>query len=180
MRVGGRLLPIACLTVGGLTLPPLAGAVAAQPAPPAPEARALLAKERVGTLSTQSVAMPGYPFGSLTPYALDAQGRPLILISALSQHTLNIRANPRVSLLVYDTAHPDVHDAPRLTWVGRAVPVPPGDPQPKARYLQRFPEAKRFFQAHDFTLYTLTPVRGYYIGGFGRIFWIEPEDLQTP
>ena len=179
MRVLTRLLPIACLMVGGHTLSPPVGAVAAEPAPPAPEARRLLAKERVGTLSTTSVAMPGYPFGSLTPYALDAQGRPLILISTLSQHTRNIQADARVSLLVYDTAHADVHDAPRLTWVGRAVPVPAGDTQNRGRYLARFPEAERFFKAHDFRLYHLTPVRGYYIGGFGRIFWIEPKDLAA-
>jgi putative heme iron utilization protein len=169
-------MTMAITAVIGVTLAAPIGTAAPSPAP-APEARRLLAKERVGTLSTQSVAMPGYPFGSLTPYALDAQGRPLILISALSQHTRNIEADARVSLLVYDTARPDVHDAARLTWIARAVAVPAADTQAKARYLQRFPEATRFFEAHDFTLYTLAPVRGYYIGGFGRIFWIEPKDL---
>ncbi|MNS96344.1 Pyridoxamine 5'-phosphate oxidase [compost metagenome] len=170
-------LAMAMTAVIGVTFAAPRGSAAAPSPAPAPEARRLLAKERVGTLSTQSVAMPGYPFGSLTPYALDAQGRPILLISTLSQHTRNIEADSRVSLLVYDTAHADVHDAPRLTWVGRAVPVPAADTGAKARYLARFPEASRFFKAHDFKLYTLTPVRGYYIGGFDRIFWIEPKDL---
>lgn len=173
-----RVLVAAWLAAGGLALAGSGAWVAAQSAPPSTEARKLLAKERVGVLATRSVALPGYPFASLTPYALDGQGRPLILISALSQHTVNILADDRVSLLVYDATHPDVHDAARLTWTGRAVPTE--DAQAKARYLARFPEAKRFFQAHDFTLYYLTPVRGYYIGGFGRIFWIEPGELVTP
>jgi putative heme iron utilization protein len=171
-----RGLVVAGLVAGGLSLAASGAWVAAQSPMPGPEARRLLEKGRVGVLATKSVALPGYPFASLTPYALDAQGRPLILISNLSQHTVNILADDRVSLLVYDAAHPDVHDAARLTWTGRAVPAE--EAPAKARYLARFPEAKRFFQAHDFKLYVLTPVRGYYIGGFGRIFWIEPTDMM--
>ncbi len=38
-------------------------------------ARALLASESVGVLSTISVHRPGYPYGSVTPYALSATGR---------------------------------------------------------------------------------------------------------
>ena len=44
-------------------------------------ARELLLKEYHGVLSTHSKAMPGFPFGSVVPYCLDAQGRPLLLIS---------------------------------------------------------------------------------------------------
>jgi putative heme iron utilization protein len=177
MRSVARVLIVAGLAAGGLTLAASGAWVAAQSALPAQEARRLLAQGRVGVLATTSVALPGYPFASLTPYALDAQGRPLILISTLSQHTVNILADDRVSLLVYDAAHPDVHDAARLTWTGRARPAE--EAPAKARYLARFPEAKRFFQAHDFKLYYLTPVRGYYIGGFGRIFWIEPGEMTN-
>lgn len=175
MRSVARVLVVAGLAAGGLTLAASGAWVAAQAASPAQEARGLLEQGRVGVLATTSVALSGYPFASLTPYALDAQGRPLILISTLSQHTVNILADDRVSLLVYDATHPDVHDAARLTWTGRALPAE--EAPAKARYLARFPEAKRFFQAHDFKLYYLTPVRGYYIGGFGRIFWIEPGEL---
>lgn len=178
MRSVARVLVVAGLAAGGLTLAASGAWVAAQSPSPAREARRLLEQGRVGVLATTSVALRGYPFASLTPYALDTQGRPLILISTLSQHTVNILADDRVSLLVYDAAHPDVHDAARLTWTGRALPAE--EAPAKARYLARFPEAKRFFQAHDFKLYYLTPVRGYYIGGFGRIFWIKPGDMTPP
>lgn len=168
---------------GGWLFPAVAaspeGSVA-QAASPGQEARQLLRAQRVGMLATQSVALRGFPFASLTPYALDAQGRPLILISALSQHTLNIRADDRVSLLVYDAAEPDVHDAARLTWIGRAVPVPEGDARARTAYMSRFPAVARFLKAHDFALYRLEPVRGYYIGGFGKIFWLEPRELVSP
>ena len=36
-------------------------------------------------------AMPGFPFGSVVPYCLDEQGRPLILISRIAQHTHNLQ-----------------------------------------------------------------------------------------
>lgn len=57
----------------------------------AKHARELLLKEYRGVLSTLSKAMPGFPFGSVVPYCLDEQGRPLILISRIAQHTHNLQ-----------------------------------------------------------------------------------------
>ncbi|HSY42155.1 MAG TPA: pyridoxamine 5'-phosphate oxidase family protein, partial [Polyangia bacterium] len=65
-------------------------------------ARALLAAESVGLLSTISVRRAGTPYGSLTPYALSAGGAPLLLLSALAAHTHNLRADPRAGLFVGD------------------------------------------------------------------------------
>ena len=58
-------------------------------------ARELLLKEYRGVLSTHSKSMPGYPFGSITPYVTSHAGDPLILISTLAQHTRNIQADAR-------------------------------------------------------------------------------------
>ncbi len=57
----------------------------------AKHARELLLKEYRGVLSTHSKSMPGFPFGSVVPYCLDEQGRPLILISRIAQHTHNLQ-----------------------------------------------------------------------------------------
>ncbi len=59
-------------------------------------ARELLLKEYRGVLSTHSKSMPGFPFGSVVPYCLDDQGRPLILISRIAQHTHNLQKTPGV------------------------------------------------------------------------------------
>ena len=64
-------------------------------------ARELLLKEYRGVLSTHSKAMPGFPFGSVVPYCLDAEGRPLILISRIAQHTHNLGQDAKCSLDVY-------------------------------------------------------------------------------
>ena len=54
----------------------------------------------VATLSTLSRKHPGFPFGSLMPFALDSAGRPIFLISNMAMHTQNLKADPRCSLFV--------------------------------------------------------------------------------
>jgi len=66
------------------------------------KARALLAAESVGVLSTVSVHRAGFPYGSVTPYALSARGAPLLLLSRLAAHTKNLLADTRASLFVGD------------------------------------------------------------------------------
>src|SRR3984885_15709759 len=83
-----------------------AGTGATGTEPPIPEpsfaerARTLLHLGRVGSLSTLSRKRPGFPFGSLMPFALDSEGRPLFLISTMAMHTQHLQQDPRASLLV--------------------------------------------------------------------------------
>ena len=71
-------------------------------------ARSLMMSEYQGILSTISVEAQGYPFGSVTPYCFDSQGRPVILISRIAQHTKNILADPKVSLIVMERDVDDI------------------------------------------------------------------------
>ena len=61
-------------------------------------------EENFGVLSTISVDVEGYPFGSVTPYCMDRMSRPIIYISPIAQHTKNIVADSRVSLTVIEKA----------------------------------------------------------------------------
>src|SRR5512147_861231 len=67
-------------------------------------ARALLGTEPVAVLATTSASRGGHPFASLVPFAVSRDGEPLLLLSELAQHTRNLAADPRASLLVYDAA----------------------------------------------------------------------------
>src|SRR4029077_6692818 len=98
-------------------------------------ARALLAAESVGVLSTLSVHRAGYPYGSVTPYALSAAGAPRLLRSGLPAHTKNLPADPRACLFVGDrTAAADPQAGARVSLLGRAAPVTPhGQPAAPAR-----------------------------------------------
>ena len=66
------------------------------------EVRRLLRLGLHGALGTHSASIAGYPFTSSLPYALDGACRPLFLISGLAEHTRNLLADPRASLLVLE------------------------------------------------------------------------------
>lgn len=137
----------------------------------------LLTHEGDGVLSTISVDVAGFPFGSVTPYCLDRDFIPNILISSIAQHTKNIKANPKVSLLISEThTKTNKQSLSRLTYIGEAEKVV-GDSDIKKRYLSFFPSAATYFQTHDFSFYRINPVRLRFIGGFGKIYWIEKSDL---
>jgi putative heme iron utilization protein len=144
-------------------------------------ARDLLRRVRVGVLATLSVRHGGgHPIGSLAPFALDARGEPILLLSALAQHTRNLEADPRASLFVYDpaAAEQDPRTAPRVALVGRVHRATQGEePDAKARYLARHPEARGLF-ALDFALYVFEVLEAQLVGGFAAAGWIPGEDLR--
>jgi heme iron utilization protein len=143
----------------------------------AERARTLVSLNNIGTLSTHSRKLPGFPFGSVMPYAADAQGRPVFFISSMAMHTQNIQQDHRASLLV---TQPEVAGDPlgaaRVTLVGDAWQV---DAQEvKALYLSRNPNAK-FWQDYTDFFYCRLEISGvYFIGGFGVMGWITPEDYR--
>src|SRR5579872_6536993 len=106
-----------------------AGATSSQSAVPEPSfaerARTLMHSGRIGSLSTISRKQPGFPFGSLMPYGLDSQGRPIFLISTMAMHTQNLQADPRASLFVTEPdASGDALGSCRVTMIGSASRVP--------------------------------------------------------
>ncbi|MCY1292784.1 heme oxygenase, HugZ family [compost metagenome] len=145
-------------------------------------ARELLLKEYRGVLSTHSKAMAGFPFGSVVPYCLDAQGWPLILISRIAQHTHNLQKDPKCSLLVGERGADDVQAAGRLTLLAEARQVTDAAEIEAAaeRYYRYFPQARDYHRTHDFDFWRLEPVRARYIGGFGAIHWINEPLLANP
>ncbi|PCJ47790.1 MAG: heme iron utilization protein [Moraxellaceae bacterium] len=141
------------------------------------DAKSLLLSEYHGVLSTHSVDVAGFPFGSVAPYCLDSEGRAVILISSIAQHTKNIQANNKVSLIVTEGAVDDVHTAARLTLLAEAVKVSDADEDTKERYYQFFPPARDYHSQHNFHFYRLNTVKARYIGGFGKIHWVPASDL---
>lgn len=140
-------------------------------------ARRLLNRQSVGVLSTQSIDVQGYPFGSIAPYTLNYDGEPIILISDIAQHTRNIKQNNKVSLTVFDPQADDPQSGSRLTWIGDAEPIASYDTETRDRYLRYFPSAESYFKTHDFSFYRIRLRRARFIGGFGQIFWIEPDAM---
>jgi len=137
------------------------------------EARQFTRGQTSGVLSTLSKRLDGFPFGSVSPFILDHAGRPVILISDIAEHTKNIDADPRVSLIVQPYSQ-DMQSTGRVTVIGRAERLAEKDGL-GPRYLRFFPQAEGYFAMHDFNFYRIEPVKIRWIGGFGRIFWIDPD-----
>lgn len=143
------------------------------------EAQQFLFSNHKGILSTHSAKHIGYPYGSVVPYVTDQDGMPTILISTLAEHTKNIIENPLVSLIAFDSES-DLQANARLTLLAKAEQTDKQNDVLRARYLRYLPQAEGYFDAHDFSFYTLKITQARYIAGFGKMGWIEGQDFQVP
>jgi putative heme iron utilization protein len=155
--------------------------------PPVPEpthaerARTLVHLERQGSLSTLSRKQPGWPFGSVMPYALDDQGRPVFLISAMAMHTQNLLGDQRASLLVTPSMiSGDPLGAARVTLMGLTAKVAKEEVvQIRERYLARHANAAYWVDFNDFAFFRMAIADVYFVGGFGSMGWVAVEDYET-
>src|SRR5450755_2170749 len=158
------------------------GKASDQPAVPEPSfaerARTLMYSGRIGSLSTLSRKQPGFPFGSVMPYGLDEQGRPIFLISTMAMHTQNLQADPCASLLVtQDDAGGDPLGASRVTLVGNVLPIPRSEvAEARKLYLARYANSKYWVDFEDFSFYRMDVVDVYYVGGFGVMGWVSATE----
>jgi putative heme iron utilization protein len=138
----------------------------------------LLHRCALGTLATHARDPHGYPYPTVVPFAPDPAHRPVILVSALAEHTRNLAADPRAGFLVVDAPDGDVLNAERATLLGRFVPLG-DDPHVAARYLRYEPDAARYLALGDFTFWALDVERLRYIGGFGRMGWVDGTGIDA-
>ena len=136
---------------------------------------------RVGSLSTLSRKQPGFPFGSVMPYALDESGRPIFLISTMAMHTQNLKAEPRASLLVtQDNGDGDPLGASRVTLVGNVLPVAEAEIlDARNLYLARHANSRYWVDFEDFSFYRMDVVDIYYVGGFGVMGWVAASEYAS-
>jgi putative heme iron utilization protein len=144
----------------------------------AASARALVRRAFKGSLATID-GRNGYPYASLITLATDAAGAPTFLISKLARHTANLASDSRASIMVDQTgALADPLQGSRVTLYGRAEPVQAQGV--RKRFLARHPEADFYADFPDFAFWRLKVEGAHYIGGFGRIFDLEPGELLLP
>jgi hypothetical protein len=162
------------------------GSATASGQPPVPEptfserARTLVHLGRIGSLSTVSRKVAGFPFGSVMPYGLDSAGQPIFLISTMAMHTQNLQADPRASLLVTQPGSDgDPLGASRVTLVGNVATIPTAEVADARRlYLERYENSKYWVDFDDFSFYRMDVVDVYYVGGFGVMGWVQATDYD--
>jgi putative heme iron utilization protein len=126
----------------------------------------------------------GEPHASYAPSVIDSNGYFHVFVSALAQHTRNLQASGRASLLLIESEADaaNVFARRRLTWDCRAEVVD----REQAQWVQILDVfAARFGalmatlrQLADFQLVRLVPRSGRYVRGFGQAFNLEGPSLE--
>ena len=153
--------------------------------PPEPShaerARTLVAAQSRGALSTIALTPAGTPFGLVVTYGLDPEGQPWFFVSTMAEHTRNLEADPRASLLVVEAtpAGADPLASGRVTLLGRVEAVTDAGERESARagYLAANPSAF-YVDYGDFRCMRLAIADIRYVGGFGRMSWVDVADYR--
>lgn len=139
--------------------------------------RLLVRRRGVGTLATNMVD-GGAPYASLVTYVCDHRGQPVFLFSTLSDHTKNILADGRASLLVEDASRRrNPQTGPRVSLMGSLKRVK--SPELRARFLARHPDAALYADFGDFGFFRMTVTRAHFVGGFARAIWFDAKHILT-
>jgi len=145
-------------------------------------ARRLIRSARYAALAVVDPAQGG-PMVTRTALATDLDGRPLLLVSALSSHTQALLRDARCSLLLGEPGKGDPLAHPRISLQGQAMEVPREHadlPRIRRRYLARLPKAALYADFGDFSFWRIEPQRASLNGGFGRAFELQASDVLSP
>ena len=157
-----------------------------------------------GTLSTISTVtgLEGYPHGSIVPFAISKDGCPYILVAEIAAHTKNLLGSSKACLFI---SHPEPSGDPQSHWRASIIgnfsrivsPSRISDLSPEKlensiqvseeeeesmliRYCQRVPKAESYLKTHNFYFWKMNNIeRVRYIAGFGKICWIEGDELLS-
>jgi putative heme iron utilization protein len=142
----------------------------------AAQARTVLRARRSAALATALASERGWPYASLVTFACDVDGSPILLLSDLAEHTRNLRAEVRASLLIeHASQRANPQTGPRLTLLGRIAAR--DDERLRRRFLARHPGSASYAGFADIRIYLMTVERAHYIGGFGGGHWIAADAL---
>ena len=144
----------------------------------AERAATLVAAQRVATLATVARDPAGYPYGSFVTYAM-LGADPVFLISRLATHTQNLIADPRASLMVAERESGDPLANARVTLVGDCAAIDAPHDKAREAFLSAHPDASYYADFTDFGFYRLEVRSVRYIGGYGRMSWVQIRDWCT-
>ncbi len=141
----------------------------------------LISSQNQGVLSTNSVKHSGYPFGSVTPFAIGNGGRPVFLFSKMAVHTKNIIADPKASLLVSaESAEGELLAGARANVLGSVELLSKSEiDAARHAYLLAHPAANQWVTFGDFQFFGMEITEIYYVGGFGVMGWVSAADYSN-
>ncbi|MEM1008967.1 MAG: DUF2470 domain-containing protein [Myxococcota bacterium] len=136
-------------------------------------ARTLAIASKQGVLSTID-REDGSPYGSIVEILTLEDGHFVFFVSSMAAHTKNLRKDARASLIISEGFGQETALAlSRATFMGVAEHEPKGRELYRERYLKQHPDASVYIDFSDFSFFRLNVQRVRYIGGFGRMSWID-------
>lgn len=144
----------------------------------AERARTLVAQIPTGTLCTLTLEPPGFPYGSLVTVAFE-NGDPVFLLSGLAEHTKNLERDSRASLLVAEGGSADPLANGRVTMMGPCTRVGENGGGARAAFFAAHPNSTYYADFRDFAFWKLHVEHVRYIGGYGRMSWIDQADWRA-
>lgn len=139
--------------------------------------RTLLASASDAVLAT--IDSDEYPYASVVELVPTDEGDVVLFLSDLASHTKNAKANDRASVVVSErAASGQVLALGRVSCQGRIRLVEERDSYREA-YLKAHPHAAGYIGFSDFNFYRLEVERARYIGGFGRMSWVDRDEWSS-
>jgi heme iron utilization protein len=147
------------------------------PASYAKPARELVSGNTRGVMAAISDQM--FPYNAMVDYAPLANGDVLFLLSNLAEHTRYLQVNPKSSLFigphVYD---PDAFQKPRVTVIGEVEDLGRDEESIRA-FMKYHPRASAYMVMNDFRFWHFHTESARFIGGFGRMAWIDTAEYRA-
>jgi putative heme iron utilization protein len=144
-------------------------------------AKTLIHGARAAALATLQPP-EAHPFASLVTVAPDFSGAPIILISSLSGHAVNLEADVRCTLLCASSGKGDPLQHPRISVVSRARRLDrksEAGERAQRRFLAFNPKAELYVNFADFSFHVLDILRASLNGGFGKAYELRADDLLS-
>ena len=138
--------------------------------------RRLVRSARTAALATAAASQP---HAALVTLSCMGDLSLVLLLSNLSHHTRNLRANPACALLCTGPAPPDLENPQTTERVNLACRAAPDDnPALRARFLALHPYAAQYADFGDFGMWRLTVEHANFVGGFAKAATLEGAMLR--
>ena len=128
---------------------------------------------REGVLSTVSKKYEGYPFGSFVTFISGADRSIIFYASDIAQHTINLKNNSKACITLFNLSEGDKQDSARLSLLGDVKKIDKDIEETSRQFIEFFPESSQYSNMHDFNFYKLNISQVRWIGGFGKIAWLD-------
>ena len=145
------------------------------------EASMLFRSCHSGILSTISKVRGDYPFGSFVTYVSASNRTVYLYLSDIAEHTKNLNHKSKSCITIFKmNSEGDKQNSKRLTLMGDLKLVSDGDIKDcRNRFYTLLPDSKSYSDMHNFRFYQLEIISARWIGGFGKISWLENKNWNN-